>query len=214
MRAGTWQDGAKVSEGGHSLLELPACLGPSLEFPEAGGNVKALFPTDSIRPGSQSSPHRKVWACGLPGTYLGDKGHPAGRTWATWRDQWRRLLRPAAACPAHGPRPRLGCGVHCLASRLSSSRWQALAEALVLLPTQARPGPHVLSWASSHHGAAHCTGHCCGCPPGALLGHLGSPCRVSQGPGSTKVEIDQAGQDKDLRCSHRESLRCPCQIFA
>lgn len=77
------------------------------------------------------------------------------------RGQWRRLLWLAAACPAQGAKAgRLGCGVHCLlASPLLANTGSAaagsglLAEAGSCSPTQARPGLHVLAWASSHYGA-------------------------------------------------------------
>lgn len=118
------------------------------------------------------------------------------------RGQRRRLLWPAAACPAQGAKAgRLGCGVHCLPAsprsgehRLSSSRQRALGRSSgPAPPTQARPGPHVLAWASSHHGAACCAGHCCAWPPGGTAWALGKSCRASQGLGASSWDCQGPG---------------------
>lgn len=102
------------------------------------------------------------------------------------RGQRRRLLRPAAACPAQGAKAgRLGCGVHCLASTDSAAAGSGLlAEALVLLP----PRRHALARTSSPGPPATMVlpaalATAAAVLQGALLGHLGSPCRVSQGLG-------------------------------
>ena len=54
---------------------------PPWEFWGAGGSRKPYSPLIPSVPGFQSSPHHRVWACGLLAR-TGDKGHPAGRTWA------------------------------------------------------------------------------------------------------------------------------------
>lgn len=137
------------------------------------GSRKPYSPVVLSIPGLQSPPHCSVgmWA---PGTYPVIRP-PSRQDVGYVRGQRRRLLWPAAACPAQGAKAgRLGCGVHCLlaappllastgSAAAAAGSWQKPGPAP---PTQARPGPHVLAWASSHHGAAHCSGHCCCWPPG------------------------------------------------
>ncbi|CAI9168434.1 unnamed protein product [Rangifer tarandus platyrhynchus] len=107
-------------------------------------------------------------------------GPPSRQDVGYVRGQRRRLLRPAAACPAQGAKAgRLGCGVHCLASTDSAAAGSGLlAEALVLLPPRrhalartSSPGPPATMVLSAVLATAAAV------LQGALLGHLGSPCR-------------------------------------
>lgn len=100
------------------------------------------------------------------------------------RVQWRRQL-PAQL---QGPRPG-GWAVGSIVwppplwraqaqQQPAAGSWQKLRPAP---PTQARPGLHVLAWASGHHGAARARATAAAGLQGALLGHLGRPCRGRQG---------------------------------
>ena len=168
--------------------ELQACSGPSLGVSRGRRKPKALLPTDSICPGLPVlSPPQSVgmWA---PGTYPVIRAtQQAGRG---LREGPAEAAASAGSClpSSRGQGREAGLwgplsGEH----RLSSSRQRALGRSSgPAPPTQARPGPHFLAWASSHHGAARCSGPLATAAAvlqGALLGHLGSPCRVSQGLG-------------------------------
>lgn len=170
--------------------ELQACSGPSLGVSRGRRKPKALLPTDSICPGLPVlSPPQSVgmWA---PGTYPVIRAtQQAGRG---LREGPAEAAASAGSClpSSRGQGREAGLwgplsGEH----RLSSSRQRALGRSSgPAPPTQARPGPHVLAWASSHHGAARCAGHCCGCPPGGTAWAPGKSLQGESGPGSTKVE--------------------------
>nr|CAI9704559.1 unnamed protein product [Rangifer tarandus platyrhynchus] len=122
-------------------------------------------------------------------------GPPSRQDVGYVRGQRRRLLRPAAACPAQGAKAgRLGCGVHCLASTDSAAAGSGLlAEALVLLPPRrhalartSSPGPPATMVLSAVLATAAAV------LQGALLGHLGSPCR-NRRPQRQKLHVSSTG---------------------
>lgn len=77
-------------------------------------------------------------------------------------------------------------------------------------PTQARPGLHVLPWASSHYGAACCTGHC-GCwSPGGTAWAPGKSLPCEPGPGGlilglSGAQYTRVGQTEKKKAEERGS---------
>lgn len=150
-----------------------------------GGDQEDLLPTCAIHPWPPVP--SSLWSVGTwaSGTY------PVIRaTQQAGRGLREGPVEAAAACPAQGAKAgRLGCGVHCLASpplsgehRLSSSRHRALGRSSVLLPPRrhalactSSPGPPATMVLSALPATAAAG------LQGALLGHLGRPCRGRQG---------------------------------
>lgn len=115
------------------------------------------------------------------------------------RAQWRRQL-PAQL---KGPRP----GSWAVGSIVwppplwraqpqqqpAAGSWQKLCPAP---PTQARPGLHVLAWASSHHGTVRCAGSCPCWPPGGTAWAPGKTLQGEAGLGDLVLGLLGAGSTR------------------
>ena len=134
------------------------------------------------------------------------------------RAQWRRQL-PAQL---KGPRPG-GWAVGSIVwpppfwraqarQQPAAGSWQKLHPAP---PTQARPGLHVLAWASSHHGTTRCPGYCRCWPPGGaawvpgktLQGEAGLRGLIVGLSGAQSTGMGQTGKWAEERWSTGQSGR-------